>query len=65
MFGLMDLGIIGIILLVIIILLIPFILTILVGIAFANSLGFTGIYWWAFIILFYLVVSAILSMIGV
>lgn len=59
MLGLTELGIIGIILLVIIAVLLPIILTILVGIAFANSLGFTGIYWWAFVILFYLIVSAL------
>lgn len=64
MFGLLNLGIIGIILLIILVLLLPLILTILVGIAFANMLGFTGIYWWAFVILFYIVISAILGALG-
>ena len=65
MFGLLDLGIAGIVLLIIIALLLPLILTILVGIAFANMFGFTGIYWWAFVILFYIIVSAILGAISV
>ena len=66
MLGLIEaFGIIGIVLLLILIILIPFVLTIIVGIGFANLLGFTGIYWWAFVILFYIVVGAILGAIGV
>lgn len=65
MLGLLEaFGIVGIIVLLILIILIPFILTIIVGIGFANLLGFTGIYWWAFVILFYIVVGAILGAIG-
>lgn len=65
MLGLLEgLGILGIILLIILILLIPFIVTIIVGIGLANLLGFTGIFWWAFVILFYLIVAAILGAIG-
>ena len=52
MLGLEELGIVGIIILI---LLIPFLVTIIVGIAIANMLGFTGITWWAFVILFYLI----------
>ena len=53
MLGLLEgLGIIGVILLVILVLLVPFIVTIIVGVGFANLLGLTGIYWWAFVILF-------------
>lgn len=58
-------GIVGIIVLLIIIILIPFVLTIIVGVGFANLLGFTGIYWWAFVILFYIIIGAILGAIGV
>ena len=65
MIGLLDLGIFGVICLVIIALLLPLIVTIIVGIAFANMLGFTGIYWWAFVILFYIIISSILGAIGV
>lgn len=64
MFGLLNLGIIGIILLIILVLLLPLILTILVGIAFANMLGFTGIYWWAFVILFYIIISGLLGVLS-
>ena len=61
MIGLTEIGAIGIIVLVILALLIPFILVVIVGIGFANLLGLT---WWEFIILFYLVISGILTMIG-
>ena len=64
MFGLKEAGMIGLILLIILALLIPIFITIIVGIAFANKLGFTGITWWAFIILFYLVIGAILTYLG-
>jgi hypothetical protein len=57
-------GLAGIILIIIFLILLPVIVTLIVGIAFANMLGFTGLYWWAFIILFYLIVSAILGLIG-
>ena len=58
MLGLEELGIVGIIILI---LLIPFLVTIIVGIAIANMLGFTGITWWAFVILFYLIIGAIFA----
>lgn len=64
MFGLKEMGIIGIILLMVLILLLPIMITVLVGIAFANMFGFTGIYWWAFVILFYLVIGAIFGSLG-
>lgn len=64
MFGLTELGILGIILLIVLILLLPLILTIIVGVAFANMLGFTGIFWWAFVILFFIVIGAVLGAIG-
>lgn len=56
-----DLGIIGFIIFLIIVGLIPIVATILVGTAFATMLGFTGILWWAFVILFWLVITAILN----
>lgn len=59
-----ELGIGSLMLLISIVILLPFILTIIVGIAFANMLGFTGITWWAFVILFYIVISAILGAIS-
>ena len=56
-----NLGLFGLLILVLIALLIPFIVTCLVGIAFANLLGFTGITWWAFVIFFYLVSCALFA----
>ena len=56
-----ELGFIGIIILILIVGLIPVVATILVGTAFATMLGFTGIIWWAFVILFWLIISAILA----
>ena len=53
-----TLGVIGLLIVVLIIVLIPFIVTVIVGVAFANMLGFTGITWWAFVILFYLIIGA-------
>ena len=66
MLGLLEnLGIMGIILLMILIFLVPFIVTIIVGIGLANLMGFTGVFWWAFVILFYIVIASILGVIGV
>lgn len=65
MIGLKTMGLIGIFILVILVLLIPLIATILVGIGFANMFGFTSIYWWAFVILFYFIISSILALIGI
>ena len=52
-------------LLIILIFLVPFIVTIIVGIGLANFMGFTGVFWWAFVILFYIVIASILGAIGV
>lgn len=62
--GLSELGVLGIVLLVILALLLPVIVTVLVGVAFANMLGFSGVFWWAFVIFFYLVVSVLFGAIG-
>lgn len=56
-----GLGIIGIFLLILTLILLPLIITIIIGCTLADMLGFTGLIWWAFVILFYLVVSSILS----
>jgi hypothetical protein len=65
MFNLFEvLGISSIIVIVFVLILLPIILTVLVGVAFANKLGFAGIYWWAFVILFYIVITGILGLIG-
>lgn len=62
MLGLLDFGLIGIVVFVIVcLILLPVIVTLIVGIAFANTFGFTGLTWWAFVILFYFIISAILG----
>ena len=57
----LGLGIIGLFILILIILFVPLIITIVVGVTLANYLGLTGFVWWCFVILFYLVISTILS----
>lgn len=59
-----ELGILGLLALIIFIILLPIAITVIVGIALANMLGFAGITWWAFVILFYLVIMAILGAIN-
>ena len=59
--ALTGLGIIGVFILILLILFIPLFVTVIVGVAIANLLGFTGLTWWAFIILFYLIITAITS----
>lgn len=59
---LLEMGrIIGIIIFFIFILLIPIVATIFFGIYIANALHLTGIIWWSFLILFYLIIMGILS----
>ena len=66
MFGLLDLGLFGIgVFIILCIIVLPVLVTVLVGIAFANLLGLTGLFWWAFVILFYLLMSAIFGALGV
>ena len=65
MLGVREFGMIGIVFLVILVLLLPIILTLIVGIGFANLFGFSGLTWWAFVILFYIIVEAILTKISI
>lgn len=51
---------IGFIVLALIICTISTIITLIVGISIANYIGLTGIAWWAFIMLFWLVISSII-----
>jgi len=57
-------GTVGILLIILLLILLPLIVTLIVGIALANKLGFAGITWWAFLIFFYLTMSAIFGMVG-
>lgn len=69
MLGLLEgflagLGAFALIVLILIILLIPFICTIILGTYFATTLGLTGLVWWAFVIIFYLIIAGILGAIA-
>ena len=55
--AILALGYIGF---VITIILIPLIATIILGVWLANYLGLTGIIWWAFLIVFYCIVSGLM-----
>ena len=61
---LIGLGIIGVILFILIIVFIPLICTIILGTYFATMLGLTGLVWWAFVIIFYLIIAGILSLLA-
>ena len=56
-----EIGIFSILILLLIILILPLVLTVIVGVAFANMLGLSGIVWWSFVILFYIVIAGILG----
>ena len=55
-------GVIGIILFILILALLPFICTIVLGTYLATTLGLTGIVWWSFVILFYLLIAGLLGL---
>lgn len=57
-------GVLGIIIFFMIILLLPVVATIVLGIYIANALGLTGIVWWSFLIIFWLIIMGILSLLS-
>lgn len=62
MLGLLEgLGFLTIGIIILIILFIPLICTVILGTYFATRLGLTGLVWWAFVILFYLIIMGILG----
>lgn len=54
-------GIIGIIVLCLLVVIFLFIAPIIVAVFIANYMGLTGIIWWAFVIVIWLLISGILS----
>ena len=54
-------GIFGVLILIVSLLVFPIAITFKVVIALANAFGLTGITWWAFVILFYLVIASLLN----
>lgn len=61
---LLGLGIIGVAILILIIVLLPLVCTIILGTYFATVMGLSGIVWWAFVIVFYLIVMGLLGMVA-
>ena len=57
-------GVMGIILFILVLALLPFICTIVLGTYLATLLGLTGLVWWAFVILFYIVIIGIIGSIA-
>ena len=60
----LGLGVIGIILFILILLLLPLLCTIILGTYFATSLGLTGIVWWAFVIIFYIIIMGLIGLLA-
>lgn len=60
---LLGLGIIGLAIFILIILFIPLICTIILGTYLATAMGLTGIVWWAFVILFYIIIMGLIGII--
>ena len=61
---LLGIGVIGLVLFICILILLPLICTIILGTYFATALGLTGLVWWAFVIMFYLILMGILGLIA-
>lgn len=59
-----EMGIIGILMIIIILIFVPLICTVILGVTFANMLGFTGLSWWAFVVMFYIILMGLLGLIN-
>ena len=53
-------GLFGIVLFLVAVIVVPIVATVVVGVALANMLGFSGLLWWCFVVLFYLVIMGVL-----
>lgn len=58
------LGGISVIIFILILLFVPLICTIVLGTYLATWLGLTGIVWWSFVILFWIIISALLALLN-
>ena len=61
---LIGIGIMGIILFILVLILLPFVCTIILATYLATTLGLTGLVWWSFVIIFYLVIEGLLGLIA-
>lgn len=59
---LVGIGVLGIVLFILVLILLPFICTIILGTYLATTLGLTGLVWWSFVIIFYLVIVGLLGL---
>lgn len=61
---LIGIGVMGVILFILVLALLPFVCTIVLGTYLATTLGLTGIVWWSFVILFYLLIAGLFGLIA-
>lgn len=61
---LFGIGVIGIILFILVLVLLPFVCTIVLGTYLATFFGLNGLVWWAFVILFYIIIIGIIGSIA-
>ena len=61
---LLGIGVIGLAIFILIILLLPLICTIILGTFLATSFGLNGLVWWAFVILFYIILMGVLGLLA-
>ena len=61
---LLGIGVVGLVMFVLILLLLPLVCTIILGTYLATALGLTGLVWWAFVILFYIIIMGVLGLLA-
>ena len=61
---LFGIGVVGIILFILVLVLLPFVCTVVLGTYLATMFGLNGLVWWAFVILFYIVIIGLIGSIA-
>lgn len=61
---LLGIGVVGLVVFVLILLLLPLVCTIILGTYIATALGLSGLVWWAFVILFYIIIMGVLGLLA-
>lgn len=61
---LLGIGVVGLVMFVLILLLLPLVCTIILGTYLATALGLSGLVWWAFVILFYIIIMGVLGLLA-
>ena len=57
-----GLGMVGLMIFILILLLLPLLCTIILGTYFATFLGLAGLVWWAFVIMFYILIMGLIGL---